>query len=166
MSMVIEIQLTRKQITIIDDCDADLANLNWYANPQHNCFYAKRKARKETAQTTETLHRVILSRMLNRTLTTYDYVDHINHDTLDNRRNNLRLVTPKQNRLNTTKRSNNTSGFIGVSWKKQRCRWKASIGVDGKNYHLGYYTKPEDAAHAYDIAAQIIYGEFAYLNFK
>jgi hypothetical protein len=76
-------------------------------------------------------------------------VDHINHDTLDNRRANLRLVTDLENQQNRIKaQKNNTSGIPGVVWAKDKKRWKAQICVRGTNKHIGYFSKKDDAARA------------------
>ncbi|HUM45142.1 MAG TPA: HNH endonuclease, partial [Fervidobacterium sp.] len=76
-------------------------------------------------------------------------VDHINHDTLDNRRVNLRVVTDLENQQNRIKpQRNNTSGIPGVTWAKHKQKWKAQIQIYGRNKHLGYFDKKEDAAIA------------------
>lgn len=72
-------------------------------------------------------------------------IDHINHIRSDNRLENLRLVTRKVNMRNTSKRSDNTSGCVGVGWDNCTGKWKAQIQVDGKNINLGRYTEMFDA---------------------
>ena len=57
-------------------------------------------------------------------------VDHINHDTLDNRLSNLRLATQKQNMYNQRTPKNNTSGYKGVVWHSQAQKWRPMIRVD------------------------------------
>lgn len=98
-------------------------------------------------------------------LTGWPLVDHINGDGLDNRRANLRPATPSQNSANRGPASNNTSGYKGVSLYRRTGRWRASVGIDGAQHHLGYFTEPIDAARAYDAAALHHFGEFARLNF-
>lgn len=93
--------------------------------------------------------------------------DHINGDTLDNRRNNLRSSTHQQNCFNkhfTTKSSSNQSRFKGVCWHVRLNKWQASIGIDYKKISLGYFTLEEDAAKAYNDAALRYHGSFASLN--
>lgn len=92
-------------------------------------------------------------------------VDHINGDTLDNRRSNLRLATPSQNQGNRAKQAHATSKFKGVSWHKKAGKWRATISVNRKQIHLGFYTQQEHAALAYDEAARHHFGEFARPNF-
>lgn len=92
-------------------------------------------------------------------------VDHINGNTLDNRRSNLRVCTSSQNKANSRIRSDNTSGFRGVSSYKRGRSWTSGIGFKGKWIFIGRFSDPMDAARAYDIKAREIFGEFARLNF-
>ena len=91
------------------------------------------------------------------------YVDHINHNKSDNRRENLRNCTLAENQHNTKRPKNNTTGYKGVS--KDRRRFRANIYVDGKQRCLGTFDTPEEAAHVYDVAAVTYFGEFAKINF-
>jgi hypothetical protein len=88
-------------------------------------------------------------------------VDHINGDTLDNRRSNLRVVTPSQNAMNRRRRSDNASGCVGVSYISTKQRWFAYITVDGKKKILGQFQEKEDAISARKNAEKIVFGEFA-----
>ena len=92
-------------------------------------------------------------------------VDHRNCDSLDNRRDNLRVVTQAINMRNRRKRKNTSSQFIGVSLRKSRNRFDVNIRHNGKKIYLGSYDNEIDAARAYDAAAKKYYGEFARLNF-
>lgn len=91
------------------------------------------------------------------------WVDHIDRDTLNNRRGNLRQCTAAQNIANGGKRRHNSSGYRGVVWYKGK--WVAQIGHRRKLLYLGRFSTPEEAAIAYDAAARQLYGEFAGLNF-
>lgn len=91
-------------------------------------------------------------------------IDHRNGDGLDNRRSNLRLGTHQQNTHNKISKKGR-SKYKGVSFKKQTGKWGASIGVNYKRTHLGYFEKEVDAAIAYDKAAYQMMGEYARLNF-
>jgi hypothetical protein len=93
-----------------------------------------------------------------------EIIDHINHDTLDNRRQNLRKCTGTQNKTNSKIYRNNKSGFKGVHWHKRDGTWGASIGYNGKQIHIGYFATLEEAARAYNETARQLHGEFAYLN--
>jgi hypothetical protein len=89
-----------------------------------------------------------------------------NGNTLDNRRANLRLASPPQNAHNCkVARTNNTTGFKGVSFDKPRGRWIAYIRVLGKRYNLGRFNTAEEAAREYDRAARLAFGQFARINF-
>lgn len=91
-------------------------------------------------------------------------VDHINGDTLDNRRCNLRLCSVAQNAANSAKYLKpSSSQFKGVS--RQGCKWAAQISTGGRARVLGRFDDEEVAARAYDAEASIVYGEFARLNF-
>ncbi len=91
-------------------------------------------------------------------------VDHINHNSLDNRKSNLRECTQSQNLANSRMQSNNSSGFKGVSWDKNRNKYHAKISVFDKTVNLGRFKEAAEAAQAYDIAARKYFGEFAYTN--
>ena len=91
-------------------------------------------------------------------------VDHINSDSLDNRRSNLRVCTVSQNNMNSAIGRNNKSGYKGVSWDKTNKKWRAGIKAKGKSVSLGSFNSKKDAARAYNEAAKKAYGEFAKLN--
>ena len=92
--------------------------------------------------------------------------DHINHNGMDNRKTNLRVCNHQQNMCNKRKSPNKISKYKGVCWHKEASKWRAYISYDGKYHHLGFYKKEEDAAKAYDLAAQEHYGKYACLNFQ
>lgn len=76
-------------------------------------------------------------------------VDHRNRIRSDNRWDNLRPATHEQNHQNRGAKSSNPTGLAGVSWHKLRRRWRASIGINGKQTHLGLFDTPETAHAAY-----------------
>ena len=89
-------------------------------------------------------------------------VDHINRDKLDNRPENLRLATAAQNRANTGKQRNNSTGYKGVFLDKGKFR--AKIKSKGNQRFLGSYSTAAAAAAAYDSAALAAFGEYAMTN--
>lgn len=91
-------------------------------------------------------------------------IDHINGNKLDNRKENLRVISSKLNKWNQGIRSNNTSGYKGVSWSKNAQKWHAYIKVNYKRIHIGLFDDKEDAAKAYNAAAAEHFGEFARYN--
>ena len=87
-------------------------------------------------------------------------VDHINHNSLDNRKFNLRVCTLQQNNKNQKKKSNNKSGVIGISWDKSRRKWCAQIMYNRKHIHLGRFKTKEEAIQARKQAEIEYFGEY------
>lgn len=87
-------------------------------------------------------------------------IDHINHDKLNNSRNNLRICTNQQNNMNKGKQKNNKSGIIGVHWDKKSEKWKATIRLNGKPIYLGRFDDLEEASQARKDAEIKYFGEF------
>jgi hypothetical protein len=75
-------------------------------------------------------------------------VDHINHNTLDNRRENLRVVSSAQNQQNRSIHKKSKSGIRGVTWSHKSQKWQAKIKVNNKVRHLGAFETVEEAAVA------------------
>lgn len=166
------IELTRGKFALVDWEDLPLVeNHEWcaYFNPSSGLFYARtgvyapelgRRKIKGFKFRTVAMHRLIMD-----VTDPKIFVDHINHDTLDNRRSNLRLANNSQNQGNRLKGRNNISGFKGVSWYSRDGVYRAQISINGKGTHIGYYDTAEDAARAYDKVARSVHGEFALVNF-
>lgn len=91
-------------------------------------------------------------------------VDHINQNKLDNRKQNLRISTVKQNNANKTYMSNNRSGKIGVYWNRRKRFWTAQIKHDGKNTYIGSFKSYEAAVEARIAAEYKYFGESATHN--
>lgn len=109
------------------------------------------------------MHRLILG--IHNLPFTQFHADHKHHDTLDNRRSELRGATPKQNNMNS--RGYGKSGYKGVYKVKRSSNWRAVIGIKrGINCNLGTYPDKEDAARVYDGAARALFSEFAFTNFE
>lgn len=89
------------------------------------------------------------------------YVEHRNTNFGDDRIDNLRLATNSQNQANRGPPSNNTSGIKGVRFEADRGKWVAKIMINGRAKNLGRYYTKEEAALAYAVAAEAVFGEFA-----
>lgn len=133
---------------IIDKADYDLVASKTWCIKNNGYVYSQ----------SELLHRFILGNP-------HGVVDHINRNPLDNRRRNLRICTQKENCANTSIRSNNKSGYVGVFYRKERKKYSACTKHNGKNIFIGYFESAEDAAKAYDKTVIKLRGEFAYTNF-
>lgn len=142
---------------LIDDDDYDIIKSHiWHARmcgtggPYVICQERNHYKRKEYK-----LHRLITNAQPG------DQVDHINLNTLDNRKSNLRICTHAENQHNRKMYKTNKSGYKGVYWYKPTKKWKAQISIDGKRISLGYFKDIIDAHEAYKEAAIRLYGEYA-----
>jgi hypothetical protein len=164
-----EIELTQGKVALIDDEDwPRVSKLKWCVAISSRTTYAVSRTRKQTNQKEKhykqslSLHRFIM----NLPIGDKRQVDHINHNTLDCRKQNLRICAARQNSYNHKLSKTNTSGFKGVYFNKKYKKWEARIRLPDKKAYLGRYNSPLDAAHAYDSAAELYYGEFAMTNKK
>jgi hypothetical protein len=127
---------------------------NWTAFCSHGTWYAKAHIGNKTVL----MHRVITMALKEQK------IDHINGNGLDNRKENLRLATNRQNSWNS-KSTIGSSKYKGVSWCKQKNKWRTRIYFNGKDIHLGFFVNEKDAAKIYDEIALKYFGEFARINF-
>lgn len=152
------IALTQGQNAIVDVADFEwLSQWSWFAcwDKKMQSFYATRKENGKSLR----MHRTLLK------VRSGEEVDHWNHNTLDNRRSNLRRCSHTQNMRNKKHQTANPSGYKGVTWAEDRHHWRVRLMCDGKMIHLGRFHSKEEAARAYDKAAIVHFGEFAVLNF-
>jgi len=148
-----EIQLTKGKVVVVDDDDYEWLNRwKWHYNGR----YAVRWEGKKNIY----MHREIMKTPGGME------TDHINRDSLNNCRSNLRICTHAENIQNRNKQSNNTSGYNGVYWHKKAKKWVAGIRINQVRIYLGVYSIKEDAAKTYDQAARKLFGEFAKTNFN
>jgi hypothetical protein len=153
--MTREIPLTRGLVALVNDEDFDrLGTVQWYAQPRRASFGFYAFCRGPFL-----MHRLVLSAGPG------EIVDHINGNTLDNRRENLRFADIRQNAMNRIKRSGCSSQYKGVSFDSRRKTWRAVIRIRGKFTNLGSFSSEELAARRYDAAARHNFGEFARPNF-
>jgi hypothetical protein len=149
------IKLTQGREAFVDECDFERINKHKWS--YHSTGYAVRRGKLNGKKTLIRMHRFIVD------APSGVLVDHINGIGTDNRRENLRLASHKENQWNRSKNKNNTSGFKGVS--RNRSGWRARITVDNKEIHLGTFKTATQAARAYDRASKKHYGKFGRLNF-
>ena len=136
---------------LLDPQDAHLWSLPWYVT---NGGYIRRNfVDTQGRRRYELLHRLIVGAPAGAV------VDHVNGNTLDNRRCNLRVCSQTENTLNRRMHRNNRLGVKGVY--KSRNRFCAQIRVGGKKLNLGSYRTVEEAKSAYDAAAVRFHGEYA-----
>jgi len=154
-----EIQLTQGKVALVDDADFEwLIQWNWCAKLEHGDFYVVRNGPRPMHGRIA-MHREITNAQKGMV------VDHINGNTLDNQRFNLRVCTQGENTRNRAMSKNNTTGFKGVIWVRERNKYAAQITVNRKCKRIGYFNDPVEAAKAYDDAAKKYHGEFANINF-
>ncbi|MGU2415225.1 AP2 domain-containing protein [Burkholderia cenocepacia] len=153
-----EIFLTRGCTALVDDELFDeLSKFRWAT---HKTGYAVRKSAHPTKSGEYIvlwMHREILGLSFGDGV----MVDHIDGNRLNNVRANLRICTQAQNQWNRSAPGHNTSGFKGVSWKKDHGKWNARIQHNMKTVNLGYFGTAEDAYAAYCKAAAELHGRFA-----
>lgn len=153
---MIKIKLTKGFEAILDDCDNEYAKNKWFESNG----YAVRTSYDGGVQKTLRLGREILA--INDPKLEVDY---INHDTLDHRRENLRIVTRMQSQQNRKVMKTKTSSkYKGVFWLERIKKYTATIRINKKQLHIGCYSNEDDAAKAYNKKATELFGEFAYLN--
>jgi len=153
------IPLTQGKITFVDDCDYEyLMNLESLYASFEGVWYACTRIKTKQVK----IHRLIMERI---NPGFKGLIDHIDGNGLNNQRNNLRIATQSQNLANRGPQENNTSGYKGVYWDKERLKWVAIIEYQGTKSHLGRFDSEIEAAITYDIAAIRLFGEFARTNF-
>lgn len=128
---------------------------SWHATSSRGKEYAEFSSKKNGKTFTLKLHRVVLGLKK-----TGPQVDHINGNTLDNRKSNLRICNAAQNGWNRGPAKTNTSGYKGVSFCKRSNKWLATIRRFGRRRHLGYFSSVEMAHEAYTAFARKHDGEF------
>lgn len=136
------IKLTRNQQTIVDNDMFDKLNqFKWFALWQPNIkgFYAARNIRIKKTQKIIRMHRLIMKTPKNM------MTDHINGNTLDNRKSNLRICTNSENQQNRQQHRNDK--LVGITIRKHK--YKTSYEVERNNIYLGIFSTPKLARQAY-----------------
>jgi hypothetical protein len=156
--MTRELRLPSGVLTLVSAEDfSRVSALAWFARREGRSIYVMHSPGVKATKVR--LHRFVMGARRG------DIVDHINGDTLDNRRDNLRFVTPRQSAQNRGPHAGSLSSFVGVTLHRATGRWQAQICSGGVCRYLGLFNDEREAALAYDAAAHETYGEFARLNF-
>jgi hypothetical protein len=105
------------------------------------------------------IHRLIMERMLDRSLVKGEIVDHINGDKLDNRRENLRVTDVSTNTRNCKLTKRNSSGYKGVSLASDGRRYEARVMSNYRIVWRSTFDSPEEAAEAYLTKRSELFGD-------
>lgn len=142
-----------KAYALVDDRDYPwLSKIKWSAHKQRAGYYATCVKKGAFIR----MHRLIMKYPPGKV------VDHIDGNTLNNQRKNLRICTHSQNQMNIGLKKNNTSGFKGVSFDKKSNKYRAAIQKNGHKKMLGLFDTPEEAYRAYIQAAKRVHGSYAH----
>lgn len=165
-SITIESKTFGRNYILLDDSDYDLINQwTWHIKKDHNVLYARRnywinvdgvKKCKSVL-----LHRILLNENDPKVL-----IDHKDHNGLNNQRINLRRCSTCENLRNKKSELGSSSRFLGVTYRKESNTWEASIKDVrvGKRKYIGRFQTEQQAAAAYNLYAETIFGEFANPN--
>lgn len=156
-----EIFLNKEKVVLVDDDDYEYLN-QWKWN--YTSGYAKRKQHIPSSRKNQKSINIYMHRLINNTPEGF-HTDHINGNKLDNRKENLRTVTSRQNQGNRFKTKPITSSkYKGVWWDKRSKKWCASICINYRNKYLGSYKSEIDAAKIYNDEAIKVFGKYAKIN--
>lgn len=160
------IVLTQNKFSLVDD--EDVEKLNKYKWSVHTDGYAVRgildkdyyyKNNRKKKILTIYMHRFVMNTPKNME------IDHINGNRLDNRKSNLRIVTRFQNKMNHRLYKNNTSGYSGVVWDKQRQSWKATISSNNEILFQKLFKDKQDAINKRQQLEIEYFGDFRNKNY-
>ena len=161
-----KIELTQGKYAIVDDEDFERVNeFKWYYNT-NGTGYARRIQHIGMKDGKQILKSISMHRFIMGVENSIVHIDHINHDTLDNRKSNLRLCTNAENGRNRKIQKGGFSKYKGV-FKSSKSRikpFRARIMFNQKPINLGSFAAEREAAIAYNKAALHYFGEFALLN--
>lgn len=137
----------------IDEEDLEkCSKLTWHYAKNKDSKYIQTRIKGKMVK----LHRYIMN-ISDRDL----LVDHINRNTLDNRKSNLRVCNYQENSFNKSIRADNTSGIPGVSFHKINNKWRTKIKYNNVTIHLGYFGDLNEALINRRVAEEILFGEYS-----
>jgi len=151
---------------MVDDEDAPMVlskkwHINWYALKNRGLHYFLNNTHIDGKSVSKSLHRTIMGCVCN----DGKVVDHIDGNTLNCTKENMRICSHTGNMRNQTLHKNNKTGYKGVSRRTNGKRFTTYIRVGGKTINCGTFSNAEDAAKRYDECAIKYFGEFSRLNF-
>jgi hypothetical protein len=164
MELIIHSKVYGTHTVYYDAQDHNLVRrIKWsIAKGKNGIYYARGRVRnkdlEEIGQRSVRMHRLLLG------ATELQEVDHVDHNGLNNRKNNLRIVTNSQNSSNTRLHADSSTGFKGVTLRKKKGLYCPRIRVNGKLIHGKLTKNIYDAALQYNEMAVKYFGEYAYLN--
>ena len=154
------LELSQGKVAIVDAEDYErLTRYKWHIIKTTATCYGARSIKHRKKGQEIYMHRLIIK------VPPGLFVDHIDHNGLNNRKSNLRLCTAQQNAQNHRPQRGATSKYKGVSFSKSKNLFRAMIWHNKKSVHLGYFKCEIDAAKTYDKKAKELFKEYAYLNF-
>lgn len=170
-----EINLSNGDVAFVSDEDFDyLSKFKWDVICSNKDHFYKIKYAYTTVNTFTNkkiviaMHRVVISLMNNDPIflpSTYQVVDHIDFNGLNNIRENLRRCSSTQNQIHKRMQRNNSSGYKGINFDKKYGKWMVRITIDKrKRKFLGYFDSIHDAEKVYRQHMVTYYGEFAVPN--
>jgi hypothetical protein len=159
-----KIKLTQGQYALVDDDDFERLNqFKWYVYKTNSVYRPARKIRVSGKQKNIHMHQEIMGTFGKG----HNFsVDHIDHNPLNNQKENLRVCNNSENIRNQKVRVNKTKTSIykGVCLYMRYNKFISQIRFENKQIHLGYFINEKDAACAYNKKALELFGEFACLN--
>lgn len=158
--MVKELCAGKNHITLVDDEDFEYLD-QWFWSFDRRYVYRKEYLGMDGGK--QKYKKIYLHRLIMNTPEGFD-TDHINHDKLDNRKENLRIVSRSQNNMNQRPQIGRTSKYKGVHWNKRGGNWKSEIKMNGKSKWSRVFKTEQEAVIAYNKAAKELFGEFANIN--
>jgi hypothetical protein len=156
-----EIKLTQGQVAQVDNEDYDFLNQwEWCAHKYPNTYYADRQQNINGIRKTIKMHRVILNTPSSMK------TDHIDHNGLNNQKDNLRICNSQQNCMNVIPFGSVKYKGVSILYENNKGKiYEANIRLNGIKQRIGIFRNETLAAKAYDKKARELFGEFAYINF-
>ena len=160
--LIIESPKHERYVVQLDEEDWEkLSQHKWHADPRNNTVYAKRnlpRIKGAKRRSPVSMHNELMG-----PIPEGHVVDHRNGNGLDNRKENLRVVTRSQNMMNRGKTRQNSTGYKGVykTGDSKRNPYSAKIQKDNEVYCLGHYKTAEEAAAVRKKKEEELFREFA-----